>query len=304
MAAAEIAGALHGRPKPGGGFMARCPLSGHGRGRGDRHPSLSIDDGHDGRLLVTCFAGCAPRDVLAELARLGLLPDRDGTRPAHALTTPPRPTEPDPRALGIWRASKPIAGTIAERYLRHRGIALALPPSLRFHPGLDYFEVDAAPGGAITLPALVAGVQAPDRRLVAVHRTFLRRDGRGKAAVASPKKMLGRCARGSVRFAPAGARLLIGEGLETTLAAMEATGTPAWAALSTSGLRSLVVPPEVREIVIAADGDRPGVEAAEVAADRWTGEGRTVRIARAPDGFDFADVIAGRCPAKVGGHHD
>lgn len=55
----------------------------------------------------------------------------------------------------------------------------------------------------------------------------------------------------------------------------------------------------VREAVIAADGDPPGIEAAEAAAERWTAEGRTVRIARPPDGHDFADVLAGKCPAKL-----
>jgi len=30
---------------------------------------------------------------------------------------------------------------------------------------------------------------------------------------------------------------MVGEGIETCLAAMQATGNPAWAALSTSGLR-------------------------------------------------------------------
>lgn len=65
--AAEIA--RHwGGVRSGTGWLVRCPVPGHGRGRGDLTPSLSIADGTNGRLLVHCFAACAPRDVLAALA--------------------------------------------------------------------------------------------------------------------------------------------------------------------------------------------------------------------------------------------
>jgi putative DNA primase/helicase len=65
---------------------------------------------------------------------------------------------------------------------------------------------------------------------------------------------------------------------------MQATGHPAWAALSTSGLRALDLPGEVREVIVLADGDEPGEAAARDAALRWMREGRRVRIARAPWG--------------------
>ena len=50
-----------------------------------------------------------------------------------------------------------------------------------------------------------------------------------------------------MRLGPAGDALMVGEGIETCLAAMQATVHPAWAALSTSGLRGLDLPREVRE---------------------------------------------------------
>lgn len=76
--AANIARALGGH-RNGEGFLVRCPVPSHGQGRGDRRPSLSIRDGDD-RLLVRCFAGCDPRDVLAELRRRGLLDDDGALR--------------------------------------------------------------------------------------------------------------------------------------------------------------------------------------------------------------------------------
>ena len=59
----------------------------------------------------------------------------------------------------------------------------------------------------------------------------------------------------------------------TSLAAMQATGKPAWAALSTSGLRSLDLPHAVREVIVLADGDEPGAAAAQDCAKRCNAKG-------------------------------
>ena len=106
--------------------------------------------------------------------------------------------------------------------------------------------------------------------------------------------MLGPCRGGAVRLAAAEQGLMVGEGIETCLAAMQATGKPAWAALSTSGLRTLELPTEIREVVVLADGDESGEAAAIDAGRRWKLEGRVVRIARPPTGMDFNDVLLGR----------
>ncbi len=113
--------------------------------------------------------------------------------------------------------------------------------------------------------------------------------------------MLGPCRGGAVRLAPAAELLMVGEGIETCLAAMQATRQPAWAALSTSGLRSLDLPPEVREVVVLADGDQAGEAAARDAALRWKRQGRRTRIARPPQGLDFNDLLLGRAPQHVEG---
>ena len=78
MKARDIAMALGGRRAQrlaGGGFLISCLVPSHGKGRGDRFPSLHIRDG-DERLLVHCFAGCDPRDVLDELRRRRLIEPR------------------------------------------------------------------------------------------------------------------------------------------------------------------------------------------------------------------------------------
>ena len=84
---------------------------------------------------------------------------------------------------------------------------------------------------------------------------------------------------------------MIGEGIETSLATIQATGHTAWAALSTSGMRTLDLPAEVRDVIILADGDDPGEEAALAAAAWWRAQSRRVRIARPPWGKDFNDLL-------------
>jgi hypothetical protein len=75
--------------------------------------------------------------------------------------------------------------------------------------------------------------------------------------------MLGPCSGGAVRLAQPGHVLMVGEGIETCLAAIQATGHPAWAALSTSGLHCLNLPKDVRDVIVLADGDQPGEAAAQ-----------------------------------------
>src|SRR5262245_43694131 len=131
---------------------------------------------------------------------------------------------------------------------------------------------------------------------LAIHRTYLARDGAGKAPVEPQKMMLGPCRGGAVRLADPGNVLMVGEGIETCLAAMLATGHPAWAALSTSGLRALDLPNDVRDVIVLADGDEAGEAAARDCALRWKRQGRRVRIARPRRGMDFNDMLLGCAP--------
>lgn len=292
MMAAAIARRLGGAVRHGRGWLARCPVPSHGQGRGDRRPSLSIADGEGGRLLVRCFAGCDPLAVLAELRHRGLIEGgRDPDwRPAPPLVRDPLPTADAERkrqfARKLWGEALPAAGTLVEAYLHSRGIAISPPASLRFAPGLRHLSGEC-------WPALVAKVEAADGRFLGVHRTYLAPDGHGKAPVEPQKMMLGAVAGGAVRLAPAADGLVIAEGIESALAAMQASGRPAWAALSTSGLRSLELPADVRAVTIVPDGDQPGRDAANAAARRWTDEGRAGRIAALPDGKDINDLLKG-----------
>jgi phage/plasmid primase-like uncharacterized protein len=148
---------------------------------------------------------------------------------------------------------------------------------------------------------MVGRIDDIDGELMGVHRTWLDCNERGQWR-RRDRAMLGRAAGGSVRLAAASETLMIGEGVETALAAMQATAMPAWAALSTSGLVALVLPPIVRTVIILADHDVSGAgeRAARSAAERWIAEGRRVRLALPPlPGTDFADVLLGRTHGGV-----
>ncbi len=286
MTAETLAKALGGR-KAGRGWTARCPA------HDDRTPSLSLCDADDGKVLVCCHAGCDQDKVISNLQASGLW-TRNDTR-SHRHFAPRRVTvrtDPDSddckrteAALSIWTVATTSSGTLVETYLRSRGLNLPSTAPLRFHAALKH------PTGGIW-PGMIALVtRGLDDAPLAIHRTFLARDGAGKAPVDRQKMMLGPCRGGAVRLAAVGDVLMVGEGIETCLAAMQEAGHPAWAALSTSGLRALDLPKDVRDVIVLADGDEAGEAAARDCALRWKREGRRVRIARASTGMDFNDML-------------
>ena len=284
MTAETVARALDGR-KVGVGWMARWPA------HDDRKPSLAIRDSC-GKLLVKCFAGCDQRDVILALRERGLWDGRVLLCVRRGLRRKKRPSQPVQQqtdrgatGLAIWQSALPSPGTLVDTYLAARGLTLPLPPSIRFQRTLKH------PSGG-HWPCMVALVtRGADDTPVAIHRTFIARDGNRKAPVDPAKMMLGPCRGGAVRLGEPGEILMIGEGIETCLSAMQATGKPAWAALSTSGLRTLDLPNTVREVIVLADCDKAGEAAARDCGLRWKREGRRVRIARPPRGMDFNDML-------------
>lgn len=265
-----------------------CPIHG---GEGDNF-SLT----HDGKRW-TCWSHCGSGDVFDLYARLRGCSIGDAIRQlaGNDWNSNPRParmriercadrddTARTAAAMRVWRASRPATGTPVEAYLHGRGLMGPAPDRLRYYPNLRH------PSG-VELPAMVALVtRGLDDAPIAIHRTFL-------AQGYEPRKaMLGPVRGGAVRLGSMTKPLVIAEGIETALSCSVATGLSAWAALSTSGLRRLALPESATDVVVVADGDKPGEEAATDAATRWVREGRNVRLARMPHGLDANDVLLGR----------
>src|SRR5262249_2927503 len=115
----------------------------------------------------------------------------------------------------IWRSAQPLRGSIAERYLdetRHIDVT-KLPEDihrgLRFHPNCVF-------GSGTHLPCLIALMRDPlTDEPVGIQRIGLEQlNGRIEKI---DRRMLGHA--GMVKLWPAGPQLVIGEGLETVLAA-------------------------------------------------------------------------------------
>lgn len=272
--------------------VTRCPA------HGDDRPSLSLADGDNGRLLARCHAGCTFVDILDALKGLGLVagvgtytpPTREDIERLRRAEIE-QAEKQENRALKCWREAQRIAGTIAEIYFRQRGITAPLPDTLRFHPDCWH------PSGS-RLPAVVALVEGAPR--LAVHRTYLRRDGMGKADIEPAKAMLGAVAGGGVILSRLGQDSVVCEGIETGLSLASGILTrPATiiAALSTSGMKRLTLPDTPGRLTIATDGDDAGRAAGNDLGIRATALGWRVSILPAPDGRDWNDVLMARSKA-------
>lgn len=188
-------------------------------------------------------------------------------------------------ALRILSETVPAEGTLIETYFRSRALTLPVPPCLRFHPNLKHA------GTGSFWPAMVAKRTDVTGRVVAIHRTYLAREGSGKASVTPQRMDLGGGSGGAIRLAPVADELMIGEGIETTLSAMQMCGLPGWAAGSALAIRQLSLPAEVKAVILLVDNDLAGKNASSAAAQRWLREGRRVWKARSSSGNDFNDLL-------------
>jgi len=278
---------LRKRPRSWGGDCPACSYK----------AAFAMKAGKHGGVRAFCANGCTLDQLDDALQRaLGSdwtpparLPDRDvatqraGKQAAAARlfagSTPLTAADP----AGLYLAGRGLAGFIGCPALRYRG---------------DCHHQDSG-----RLPALVAEVVDAAGQPIAVHRTYLDRQGR-KAGVEPCKMMLGPMWGGAVRLTPDAAlprELVIGEGIESSASAGLLLGLPAWAALSAGNLGGgLILPDAVRVVTIAADADPVGQREAQQAARRWRAEGRTVRIV-APNrpGQDFNDLLVTRMQESV-----
>lgn len=277
MQARELAERL-GLQRSGRSWRGTCPACDYPR-------AFAVRPSKADAALIFCANGCRHADLRAVLESRGA-----GTLPKTRLP-PNAKTESRRRqgaALRLAEGSVPAAGTPADTYLTGRALpGLAASPVLRFRHDTPH------PEGS-KLPALVALVTDADGRTVAVHRTYLTLDGRGKASVTPDRASLGPVWAGAIRLAAAttDGEVVVGEGIETAASAGRLIGLPAWAAISAGNLaRGLILPPTIRRVVIAVDPDAPGEAAAQSAADRWRRDGLSVQLARPVGDGDFNDVL-------------
>lgn len=257
--------------------------------------------------IVHSFAGDDPIACREHVKRvLGI---RRDARPYVPPPAPARSADHDDQwkikqAAQIWDGSRSIVDTIAEEYLRRRG--------------LPFIDLDHALQFNHDCPVTIDGVQQARQALVqklvdplrlteqgedvflGIQRTFLLPNGSDR------DRSIGRRMRG----APAGAvcklsrdedvtlALGIGEGVETALSLPllpECHGVPVWACLSATTLAAFPMLSGIEVLWIAVDKEESGTgeRAARQCADRWNAGGvecilvRVRTTARKSDLNDF-----------------
>lgn len=276
--------ALGGRWRGNQG-MCRCPA------HEDSTASLSVTAGTGGLVLWHCHAGCHQKAVQAALQGRGLLPGR-----TEGAIYSPRPSPGSVRdderqrieqARALWDRASPAKGTPVEAYLRARGIRCAIPSALRYLPSVDHW------GTRTKWPAMIAGLTDNDGRLSAIQRTYLAKDGQGKAPVTPNKMTLGTMGDGSVRLGEPSTVLGLAEGIETALSAKQSYSLPVWAVLGCARFETVAVPSSVENVMLFADRGEAGWKSAMAAAERFEREGREAEIILPPSATakDFNDWI-------------
>jgi hypothetical protein len=253
------------RNTPGRSMFVRLSGPDSGPGAAGRWTDAALAE--HGDLLDVIGQSCGLgefRDVAEEARRFLSLPRAEPT----AAPRPPAPQGSPEAARRLWAMAKPLTGTLAEAYLRARGITnLTGCEALRFHPRCYYRSDDSSPPQ--TWPAMIAAVTDLCGSITGAHRTWLARDGSAKAPVETPRRAMGGLLGHAVRFGEADDVFAAGEGIETMLSLRcVLPAMPVAAALSASHLAALKFSSTLRRLYIARDADTAGDAAVAALTER------------------------------------
>jgi putative DNA primase/helicase len=283
----------------------------------DRSLCVSLAPALPGGFLVHSFAGDDPiqcKDYVR--ARLGLpawQPGDEQDRRVHlsrikdwdrtiadGQATLREKTEDDllriKRAQALWNEAADPRGTRAVQYLMAR--ALDLPDDLagavlRFHPRCPWRDEDARKIERI--PALLAAFRSIDGEdITAVHRIRL---DQPQSWPKADRRMLGLVHRAAVKFDSVATTLMIGEGVETCLAARQymATGdiehVPVWALGSVGAISFFPVLDRIKRLIVLGESGEASGEAVRLCGRRWQHAGRRVQVLYSEIGSDVNDAL-------------
>jgi putative DNA primase/helicase len=231
--------------------------------------------------LIHFSTGLTPPALFEEAAREARL-----DLPAPARTGVSLRADHSHEVARILAGCRPLAASVAERYLQSRGLQDPRCPDLLFNDDLSDFETKRGWCG-IVAPVRDANGEATG----GIHRTYLLDDGSGKALPG--KKMLGPVAGGSVRLFPLSndGHLGIAEGIETALSAQAIFGIATWAALSADGMRQWQWPQGITRVTIFSDAGNAGVQAAAALGERLSAAGIPATALSPLHGDDFNDDL-------------
>lgn len=210
--------------------------------------------------------------------------------PTATETVRPARVAPRERLNRIWKAANPVSydDPVGEYLLTRTVWCEDVSTEIRFAESVPYYEDGVMIRG---YNAMVARVRDGNGRPTTLHCTYL--DDGAKARVSAPKKVLSAMGDGAaIRLYPATDTVAIAEGIETALAVHQHTEYPVWASISAGGMKGIVLPKSIKEVLIYADNDESftGQAAAYALAQRMVTEGRRAEVFM-PNGvgLDFAD---------------
>jgi hypothetical protein len=229
------------------------------------------------------------RDVLDEARAFLRLPKPEPNSAPSSFRTPVPQGSPE-SARRLFAMSRPIAGTLAETYLRGRAItAFSGLNALRFHPHCYYRTDERAE--TQTWPALIAAVTNGTGAITGIHRTWLDPSGIGKAPIATPRRAIGHLLGNAVRFGIVDDVLAAGEGIETMLSLRcIVPGLPMAAGLSANHLAAMLLPATLRILYIVRDADPAGDGAVAALTERTRSAGIEA-LTLSPSLEDFNDDL-------------
>lgn len=284
----EIVGAMTKLERVGDEYRCCCPI------HAERSPSFYI---FAGGLAWYCFGCGKGGDAIKLMQELHHVDFRAATAMLSGgdlptvdiepiVSGPSAKSEKIVEARAIWRSAEVVHGTLAETYLRSRGIDIRIPETIRF-TRLRYGR-----SGRLH-PCLIAAIAGPDNRLSGIQRTYLSDDGTRKADVPKAKLSLGRITGGAIRLAPAASRLTVCEGLEDGLTLQQEDGEAVWCAAGAGNMPKMHFPSLVRTVLVGGDADAAGRTAADKAVGAFKDRGLIARAFFPTQGKDFNAQMMG-----------
>lgn len=177
-------------------------------------------------------------------------------------------------------------GDPVDKYLKWRGIDILPEMNVSYNPAIDYWDkVNDKWVKLGTYPAMVAGLRnnEVDRvtdngidifQRVTYKITYLTHDGL-KADVPCQKKLMPterEFLGASVKVCRFTDTLAVSEGIENALSFTQITGVPCWSADTAGNLQKFDIPKGVKHLIVVADGDFVGKQAAYALAIRAQNE--------------------------------
>lgn len=195
------------------------------------------------------------------------------------------------RATKIWNEADNPRGSVAEKYLAAR--CLELPddlsgPVLRYHGRTPWRDENS--GQTIRIPCLIAAFRSiDDDSITAIHRIRVDLPERWPK---TERRMFGVVRRSAVKLGVSTKTLIIGEGVETCMAARQfEIGDFAWALGSVGAISFFPILPGIRKLLVLSETGAASTEAVRICTRRWRDAYREANAVVPNIGSDMNDAL-------------